>query len=104
MSSTTKAICWSHSLYEVEEALELLVEAAEQTPDDPSLPIAVGEYLEAALEKRDNMARFLGHLERQQEFARAEIRRLKDRESRLAGLQQRIPGIYRSVPRVEATA
>jgi Siphovirus Gp157 len=90
MSSTTKAICRSHSLYEIEEALELLAEAVEQSPDDPSLPIAVGEYLEAALEKRDNVARFLCHLEQQQEFARAEIRRLKDRESRLATLQQRI--------------
>jgi hypothetical protein len=48
------------------------------------------EYLEAALEKRDNIARFLGHIEQQQELARLEIRRLKDRESRFARLQLQI--------------
>jgi hypothetical protein len=52
----------------------------------------MGEYLEAALEKRDNIARFLVHLEQQQDFARAEIRRLKDHESGMAALQERIEG------------
>src|SRR4051812_34550209 len=90
--TTTKAICRSHSLYDIEEALELLIEAAEQTPHEPSLPAAVAEYLQAAVAKRDDVARFLAHLEQQQDFARAEIRRLKDRESRLTALQERIEG------------
>ena len=84
------SLAQSHNLYDIEDALELLLEAAEARPDDPSMSEAVGEYLQAATEKRDNIARFLTHLENQQELAKAEGRRLKDREARLSRIQSHL--------------
>lgn len=81
----------SHSLYQIEEALSLLMEAAEQNNhEDPSLQMAIDEYLQAATEKRDRVAQFLAHLEQQQELAKTEIRRLRERESFFARQQERL--------------
>ncbi len=87
----TNELVKSHSLYELEEALCLLLEAAEQhNHEDPSLQAAVEEYLEAAAEKRDRVAQFLAHLAQQQEFAKGEIRRLREREAYFARQQERM--------------
>jgi hypothetical protein len=89
----TNELVRTHTLYDLEEALGLLLEAAEQNnAEDPSLQQAVDEYLEAALEKRDRVANFIAHLEQQQELATAEIRRLRERESFFARQQERLEG------------
>jgi hypothetical protein len=46
-------------LFQIEESIALLAEAAEQDGVTPELEQALAQYLEGALEKRDRVAEFI---------------------------------------------
>lgn len=76
------------SLYRIEEALLALAdteEAGVPTELQEKFAQEIGEYTEAALEKRDGCARFVAFLKGQIALAKAEEKRLHERRKRLEG-------------------
>jgi hypothetical protein len=70
------------TLYQIEETLGALVDTLDIVPADQEeeLVARIGEAMIQAIDKRDNMGRFLAHVDAQIEFASAEIKRLQDRK------------------------
>lgn len=89
--TVTAAVPTPHlSLYDWEHALPALLDLADEDEAPPELHGLLLACLEGALDKRDRVAQFLAHLEAQQEFAEAEIKRLRARKERFARAQERL--------------
>jgi hypothetical protein len=71
------------SLYVIEDCLAALIETAElvSPEQEQEFRAEFRAALTAAVEKRDRVGQFLGHLEQQIEFAKFEINRLRQRKS-----------------------
>lgn len=83
------------TLYEIEGRLLALADTDEAgVPEELRNDFAqeLGEFTEAALAKRDNVARFRAHLEGLIELAKAEEKRLKERRARLENGLKRFEG------------
>jgi hypothetical protein len=65
------------TLFQIEESIALLAEAAEEQGLTPDIEQALTTYLQGALEKRDRVAEFIQYCEWMAELAKGEIKRLK---------------------------
>jgi hypothetical protein len=85
------------SLYSLEETLMAYAETMEMVePEQEQAFLAdFTAALKAAVEKRDSVARFLAHLESQQELGHLEIDRIRDRVQSLKKVQERIESYVR---------
>ena len=82
----------SLTLYEAEAGLAAAVMDAEDRPSDDDALVLVGEWIKGAVAKRDRVAKFRAHLIDQQDFAKAEIERLRARQASFTKAQERLDG------------
>ena len=68
------------TLFQIEDSLMLLAEAAEEEGLTPEIEGALTAYLEGAVEKRDRVAEFIHFCEGMAELAKAEVKRLQARQ------------------------
>jgi hypothetical protein len=83
------------TLYEAEDNLLALLnslEIAEGMAQEAEVLEEIRTAWLAAAEKRDRVCQFLAHLEAQQEFAAAEMKRLKERKDQMERIQERLEG------------
>jgi Siphovirus Gp157 len=78
------------TLFQIEESIALLAEAAEEEGLTPDIEQALAAYLQGALEKRDRVAEFIQYCEWMAELAKAEIKRLQDRQKHFEGTADRV--------------
>jgi hypothetical protein len=78
------------TLFQIEESIELLAEAAEEEGLTPDIEQALTTYLQGALEKRDRVAEFIQYCEWMAELAKAEIKRLQGRQKHFEGTADRV--------------
>lgn len=78
------------TLFQIEESLVLLAEAAEEEDVTPELEQALIRYLEGAVEKRDRVAEFILFCEAMESLAKAEVKRLQARQKRFATTRERV--------------
>ena len=77
------------TLFQIEESIALLAEAAEEEGLTPGIEQALTTYLQGALEKRDRVAEFIQYCEWMAELAKAEIKRLQGRQKHFEGTADR---------------
>jgi hypothetical protein len=85
-----KDIAGGLTLFQIEESVALLAEAAEQEGMTPGIEQALATYLQGALEKRDRVAEFIQYCEWMAELAKAEIKRLQGRQKHFEGAADRV--------------
>lgn len=78
------------TLFQIEESIALLAEAAEEEGLTPDIEQALTTYLQGALEKRDRVAEFIQYCEWMAELAKAEIKRLQARQKHFEGTADRV--------------
>ena len=78
------------TLFQIEESIALLAEAAEEEGLTPGIEQALTTYLQGALEKRDRVAEFIQYCEWMAELAKAEIKRLQGRQKHFEGTADRV--------------
>jgi hypothetical protein len=78
------------TLFQIEESIALLAEAAEEEGMTPDIEQALTTYLQGALEKRDRVAEFIQYCEWMAELAKAEIKRLQGRQKHFEGTADRV--------------
>lgn len=81
------------TLFQIEESIALLAEAAEEEGLTPDIEQALTTYLQGALEKRDRVAEFIQYCEWMAELAKAEIKRLQGRQKHFEGTADRVSAI-----------
>ncbi len=81
------------TLFQIEESIALLAEAAEEEGLTPDIEQALATYLQGALEKRDRVAEFIQYCEWMAELAKAEIKRLQGRQKHFEGTADRVSAI-----------
>ena len=74
-------IASSLTLFQIEESLTLLAEAAQEEGLTPEIEQAFAQYLEGAAEKRDRVAEFIQYCEGMAELAKAQAKHLQARET-----------------------
>lgn len=83
------------TLYDIEEHLQCLAETAECVPADRQEQF-VAEFhrtLLTAVDKRDQVGRFMAHLESQIAFAKTEIARLQERKRKYEQTLEQVEGM-----------
>jgi Siphovirus Gp157 len=78
------------TLFQIEESIALLAEAAEEEGLTPDIEQALTTYLQGALEKRDRVAEFIQYCEWMADLAKAEIKRLQGRQKHFEGTADRV--------------
>ena len=78
------------TLFQIEESLVLLAEAAEEEGLTPEIEQALTVYLEGAAEKRDRVADFIHFCEGMAELAKAEGKRLQARQKHFEATAERV--------------
>lgn len=78
------------TLFQIEEGIALLAEAAEEEGMTPELEQALATYLQGALEKRDRVAEFIRHCGWMAELAKAEVKRLQARQKHFEATADRV--------------
>jgi chemotaxis protein histidine kinase CheA len=81
------------SLYDLAERITALMDAwdaAEADGERAGVEAELRAAVEAEVRKVDGIAKYLAHLESQQAFAAAEIKRLQERKARFASRQERL--------------
>lgn len=87
---TTKDVAGGLTLFQIEESIALLAEAAEEEGSTPEIEQALATYLQGALEKRDRVAEFIQYCEWMAELAKAEIKRLQTRQKHFEATADRV--------------
>jgi hypothetical protein len=85
-----KDIASGLTLFQIEESIALLAEAAEEEGLTPDIEQALTTYLQGALEKRDRVAEFIQYCEWMAELAKAEIKRLQGRQKHFEAITDRV--------------
>ena len=85
-----KDIARGLTLFQIEESIALLAEAAEEEGMTPDIEQALTTYLQGALEKRDRVAEFIQYCEWMADLAKAEIKRLQARQKHFEGTADRV--------------
>lgn len=83
-------IAGSLTLFQIEESLTLLAEAAQEEGLTPEIEQGFAQYLEGAAEKRDRVAEFIQYCEGMAELAKAEVKRLQARQKRFEATVERV--------------
>lgn len=83
-------IAGSLTLFQIEESLTLLAEAAQEEGLTPEIEEAFAQYLEGAAEKRDRVAEFIQYCEGVAELAKAQVKRLQARQKRFESTAERV--------------
>jgi len=78
------------TLFQIEESIALLADAAEEEGMTPDIEQALTTYLQGALEKRDRVAEFIQYCEWMADLAKAEIKRLQGRQKHFEGTADRV--------------
>lgn len=78
------------TLFQIEESIALLAEAAEEEGMTPDIEQALATYLQGALEKRDRVAEFIQYCEWMADLAKTEIKRLQGRQKHFEGTADRV--------------
>jgi hypothetical protein len=78
------------TLFQIEESIALLAEAAEEEGMTPDIEQALTTYLQGALEKRDRFAEFIQYCEWMADLAKAEMKRLQARQEHFEGTADRV--------------
>ncbi len=78
------------TLFQIEESIALLAEAAEEEGMTPDIEQALTTYLQGALEKRDRVAEFIQYCEGMADLAKAEVKRLQGRQKHFEGTADRV--------------
>ena len=78
------------TLFQIEESIALLAEAAEEEGLTPELEQALAQYLEGALEKRDRVAEFIRYCEWMAELGKSEVKRLQARQKHFEATAERV--------------
>jgi hypothetical protein len=86
----TKDVASGLTLFQIEESIALLAEAAEEEGMTAELEQALGTYLQGALEKRDRVAEFILYCEGMAELAKAEVKRLQARQKHFEATAERV--------------
>lgn len=73
------------TLFQIEESIALLAEAAEEAGMTTDIEQALTTYLQGTLEKRDRVAEFIQYCEWMADLAKAEIKRLQGRQKHFEG-------------------
>jgi hypothetical protein len=92
-----KAVASGLTLFQIEESIALLAEAAEEEGMTPDIEQALTRYLQGALEKRDRVAEFIQYCEWMADLAKAEIKRLQGRQRHFEGTADRVGAMVLSV-------
>jgi hypothetical protein len=83
-------IASSLTLFQIEESLTLLAEAAQEEGLTPEIEEAFRRYLEGAAEKRDRVAEFIHHCDGMAELAKVQVKRLQARQKRFEATAERV--------------
>ena len=83
-------IASGQTLFQIEESIALLADAAEEEGMTPDIEQALTTYLQGALEKRDRVAEFIQYCEWMAELAKAEIKRLQGRQKHFESTADRV--------------
>ena len=83
-------IASSLTLFQIEESLTLLAEAAQEEGLTPEIEQAFAQYLEGAAEKRDRVAEFIQYCEGMAELAKAQVKRSQARQKRFEATAERV--------------
>ncbi len=86
----TVAIASSLTLFQIEESLTLLAEAAQEEGLTPEIEHAFAQYLEGAAEKRDRVAELIQYCEGMAELAKSQVKRLQARQKRFETTAERV--------------
>jgi hypothetical protein len=78
------------TLFQIEESIALLAEAAEEEGMTPELEQALAMYLRGAVEKRDRVAEFIRYCEWMAELAKTEVKRLQARQKHFEATTERV--------------
>ncbi len=80
------------TLYAIEEHLAALVDTADMADPDQQEAIAaeIQQAVATAVEKRDRVAQFLAHCDVQEQFVKAEVKRLQEFGRRIAAARDRV--------------
>ena len=87
---TAKDVAGGLTLFQIEESIALLAEAAEEEGTTPEIEQALATYLQGAPEKRDRVAEFIQYCEWMAELAKAEIKRLQARQKHFEATADRV--------------
>jgi hypothetical protein len=83
-------IASSLTIFQIEESLTLLAEAAQEEGLTPEIEQAFAQYLEGAAEKRDRVAEFIQYCEGMAELAKVQVKRLQARQKRFEATAERV--------------